>query len=142
MTETRITRLSFDAHDEAVNPPPATTDFEQIVERATSRRGFLGGAVAFGATAFVLGTTALTARPARAASRLGFEAVPANTLDTVTVPKGYRWQLVASWGDPMWSKGQAFDQATRGTGASDTTENGPGGQSRTTRVVEVEKSAH
>ena len=118
MTETRITRLSFDAHDEAVNPPPATTDFEQIVERATSRRGFLGGAVAFGATAFVLGTTALTARPARAASRLGFEAVPANTLDTVTVPKGYRWQLVASWGDPMWSKGQAFDQATRGTGAS------------------------
>ena len=51
-------------------------------------------------------------------SRFGFESVAANVLDTVTVPKGYGWHVVARWGDPMWSRGTEFDQKTRGTGAS------------------------
>ena len=44
--------------------------------------------------------------------------MPANTRDTVTVPRGYSWHVVARWGDPMWTRGPAFDHATRGTGAS------------------------
>jgi secreted PhoX family phosphatase len=109
---------SFDEIDEANNPPIKITDFARIV----SRRQVLGGGLAFGAAAFVLGSTALP-RPATAgshASRLGFEAVPANSLDTVTVPSGYSWHTVARWGDPMWSDVPEFDEATRGTAATQT----------------------
>ena len=98
---------------------PARTDFETLAENAMSRRGFLGRGVAFGAAAFVMGAGGMTPFPARAAAgRLGFEAVAANGLDTVTVPRGYRWHVVARWGDPMWSHSIPFDQATRGSGES------------------------
>ena len=111
---------SFDAFDEQRNPPPARTGFDDVVERAMSRRRLLGFGAAVGATA-LLGGTALS--PARAAShamasRLGFEQVPATTMDTVTVPKGYTWHVVATWGEPMWSGVPAFDEKTTGTGAS------------------------
>ena len=95
------------------------TDFETISEAFLSRRNFLGNSVAFGAAAFVMGAGVLTPRDARAnGAWLNFEPVKANTLDTITVPKGFRWHTVMSWGDPMWSNGVAFDHATRGTGAS------------------------
>ena len=91
------------------------TDFARITARL-SRRGFLGGSAA-GLGAMALGTTALTSI-ARADGRFGFEAIPTSTADTVVVPEGYAWHTVVSWGDPMWSKGAAFDAATRGTGES------------------------
>ena len=95
------------------------TDFERLAARAVSRRSFLSGSAAFGATAFVLGAGGMPASPARAAAAaLDFTPVGANGLDTVTVPEGYGWQVVARWGDPLWSDGPAFDHATRGTGAS------------------------
>lgn len=95
---------------------PAKTDFETLTESLISRRRFVSGGVAFGLGAFVAG--AMTPGLAQAASRFGFQQVPANSLDTVTVPKGYSWHIVASWGDPLWSDGAAFDHATRGSGAS------------------------
>ena len=111
--------VSSDEFDEVTAPRPAQTDFEALAEKAMSRRGFLGRGVAFGAAAFVMGATGLTPLPARAAPRrFGFEPVAANGLDTVTVPRGYSWHVVARWGDPMWSNSIAFDQVTRGTGPS------------------------
>lgn len=115
--------ISFDAFDEHHSPRPARTDFEAVVERALSRRSLLGGTIAFGASAFVMGTTALTPTGTRAAthaaaSRLGFDAVATNTLDTVTVPDGFSWHVVARWGDPIFPDGTEFDQTSRGTGAS------------------------
>jgi len=119
MPKTTKELLSFDEFDERRNPPPAETDFSRIAESLVSRRSFLGGSVAFGASAFVMGTTALTPAPAFAAtSRLAFKQVAANTLDTVTVPDGYSWHIVARWGDAMWSDSVAFDDQTRSTGAS------------------------
>ena len=103
---------------------PPGTDFGRLAGRILSRRGFLGGAAAFGAAAFVRSTAAPGPLPAAAAAesaagdRFGFEPVPANTLDTVTLPPGYRWQVVVRWGDPMWSRSIAFDQETRGSGES------------------------
>ena len=95
------------------------TDFEILAERAVSRRGFLRGGAAFGGAAFVLGAGGMAATPVRAAAAgLDFTPVAANGLDTVTVPEGYSWHVVARWGDPLWSDGAAFDHATRGTGAS------------------------
>ena len=111
--------VSFDEFDEMNDPRPGPTDFGRLAENAISRRGFLGGTIAFGAAAFVMGAADLASRAARAASRrIAFEPVAANALDTVTVPRGYSWHVVARWGDPMWSDSIAFDQATRGSGAS------------------------
>ena len=104
-----------DMNDRRTSP----TDFERLAARAISRRGFLCGTAACGATAFVLSAGGLTAQPARAAvAGLDFTPVAANGLDTVTVPDGYSWHVVARWGDPLWSTGAAFDQASRGTGES------------------------
>ena len=54
MTETRDHDLSFDEFDEVLNPGPEVTEFQEVVETAVSRRGFLSGGIAFGAAAFVL----------------------------------------------------------------------------------------
>lgn len=110
--------LSFDDFDELRNPGPEVTAFDQVVDKAMSRRGFLSSGIAFGAAAFVAGSSSFLADPAGAAARMGFDAVAANSLDTVTVPNGYSWHIVAKWGDPLWSDGAAFDQETRGTGIS------------------------
>ena len=122
MSKTRPTpasELSFDEFDEVHHPRPLETDFSRLVDRGVSRRGFLRGSVTFGAAGFVASCGLAMPRSAFASSdRFGFEAVPANSLDTVTVPPGYRWQVVARWGDPMWSDGAGFDQTTRGTGES------------------------
>ncbi|MCZ4282554.1 PhoX family phosphatase [Kiloniella laminariae] len=118
MTNKDRKQISFDDFDELHNPGPEQTDFEQIVDKAISRRGFLGAGLGLGAAAFVLGTTALTPTKAKASSRFSFEPVAANSLDTVTVPKGYSWHVVSKWGDPLWSKSLDFDHKTRGTGES------------------------
>ena len=110
--------LSFDDFDEALNPGPAITGFDEVIDGAMTRRGLLAGSIAFGTTAFVLGAAGLGTTPAKAASRLGFAAVAANSHDTVTVPEGYNWHVVVRWGDPLWSTGAEFDPATRGTAAS------------------------
>ena len=108
--------LSFDEFDELHNPGPEFTDFDTVVDQAISRRELIAGSLAFGSTALIMATGAPI--PAEAASRLAFEAVAANTLDTVTLPPGFRWHTVVRWGDPLWSDGKNFDQLTRGTGAS------------------------
>lgn len=88
------------------------TDFDRIIER----RGFLKGAFAMGTGAFVAG--AFPIAPALAHPTLRFSPVAANGLDTVTLPAGYSWHVVAAWGDPLWSGAKAFDQASRGSAAS------------------------
>ncbi|MGB1238339.1 MAG: PhoX family protein [Pseudomonadales bacterium] len=96
------------------------SQFATLAERAISRRSFLSHSVAIGASAFVMGATGSLASSISNASesRFGFKPVAANALDTVTVPENYSWQVVVSWGDPLWSKGSEFDHVSRGTGAS------------------------
>jgi secreted PhoX family phosphatase len=121
MSETKDTELHVDDlndFDETNYPRPAETDFARLAAKAMSRRDFIGSGVAVGTAAFVMGTTALTPTRAQAAGGFGFEPVAANSLDTVTLPKGYSWQILTRWGDPMWSHGVEFDHATRGTGKS------------------------
>ena len=112
--------LSFDDFDEAINPKPEDSDFDKIVEQAISRRGFMGGMLAFGGVATLgIGTTALTPISAKAAdSRFGFKAVAAGTDDAIVVPEGYNAHVAARWGDPLFSDVPEFDGATRGTAAS------------------------
>ncbi len=53
-----------------------------------------------------------------AGPRIGFAPIAANGLDTITVPAGYQWRVLASWGDPILPGGTAFDATTRGTAIS------------------------
>jgi len=111
--------LSFDEFDAVNYPRSEEVEFSKLAEKAMSRRGVLAAGVGFGVTAFIAGaTTSLTPIKALAASRMGFDQVSANTLDTITVPKGYSWQAVLQWGQPLWSDAVDFDPTSRGTGAS------------------------
>ncbi len=120
MTDTDTRHLSWDEWDELHRPAPVTTDFDRIVDQAMSRRGFIGSLVAFGSGAAAMGSGLLTASDAAAmsASRFGFAPIDIQTDFSVHVPEGYNWQVVAKWGQPLFSDAPAFDPATGGTSAS------------------------
>ena len=112
--------LSFDDYDEQVNPRPEDCDFDRIVESAISRRGLLGGILAFGGVT-ALGTTLMPAAAKAGADRFAFEAITTNSNDAITVPPGFKSQVVVRWGDPLSSSDAEFDHATLGTAATQET---------------------
>lgn len=105
--------LTFDEFDEQINPKPAENDFDRVMDIALSRRDLFKGVIAFGSVA-ALGNTLLPATASASASRFAFEPVGISTADTIIVPPGYSSQVVARWGDPLWSGVTDFDHATRG----------------------------
>lgn len=114
--------LSWDEWDELQRPAAATTDFDEVVEAAISRRGFLRGVVAYGSGAAVMGSGLLygTSVDAQTVSRFGFTPIPIATDGTVHVPEGYSWQSVAKWGQPLFSDAEPFDpQNAVGVASSD-----------------------
>lgn len=113
MIDQNTAELSADDWDEINFPRPETHDFDDVVERAISRRGFLGGAVAFGSGAAVMGTSMLKGTTAMASQtdRFAFVQLPMQTDGTVHVPEGYSWDVLVRWGDPLFSDAPAFDAA-------------------------------
>ena len=117
MRDPDMTDLSADAWDELHFPRPEENGFDHVVERAISRRGFLGGVLAFGSGAAVMGGGGLTATSARAQAAAGhfpFVPIPAQTDATVHVPDGYHWDVLARWGDPLFSDAEHYDIAEGG----------------------------
>ena len=88
------------------------TDFDKTI----NRREFLQGTFVMGTSAFVL--SALPGTKALADSTIQFTSITANSLDTITLPEGFEWHVVASWGDPLWSGVPAFNQESRGNADS------------------------
>ena len=111
MSQINYDELSFDDEDEMKFPRSDVQDFDRVVERAVSRRGFLGGALAFGSGAAVMGTGLLngTSAVAQQASRFAFDQLAPQTDGTVHVPSGYDWDVLVRWGDPLFSDAPAFD---------------------------------
>ncbi|WP_299612542.1 PhoX family phosphatase [uncultured Tateyamaria sp.] len=105
--------MSPDDWDELNFPRPEEHDFDRVVEAAISRRGFMGGVVAFGSGAAVMGTAMLKGTTAIAgqSDRFAFEQLPIQTDGTVHVPDGYEWKVMVRWGDPLFSDAPAFDPA-------------------------------
>ncbi len=117
MKDLDIRHMSFDEYDEARNPRPEVQDFDRVVERALSRRGFLRGVLAFGSAATAMGLSPLmnsgSARAQTAATtRFAFKPIPIATDYEVHVPEGYSWQPVAKWGQPLFSDVAEFNSET------------------------------
>ena len=114
MSQIDYDQLSFDDEDEQKFPRPTVQEFDKVVERAVSRRGFLGGALAFGSGAAVMGTGLLKGGAALAAqtSRFAFEQIAAQTDGTVHVPEGYSWDVLVRWGDPLFSDAPEYSPET------------------------------
>ena len=114
MTNVDPNELTFDEWDEENFPRPTKQDFDQVVESAISRRGFLGGALAFGSGAAVMGAGILKGSPAMAmqTSRFAFDQLPPQTDGTVHVPGGYTWDVLVRWGDPLFSDAPEFSAET------------------------------
>ncbi len=114
MTPKDIHNLSADEWDELNDPRPEGNDFDKVVDRAISRRGFLGGVLAFGSGAAVMGAGMLKGSTAMAqpASRFPFTPIAAQTDGTIHVPEGYTWKTLVRWGDPLFSDADgAYDSA-------------------------------
>ncbi|MCC0010750.1 MAG: PhoX family phosphatase [Hyphomicrobiaceae bacterium] len=109
--------LSADEWDELNFPRDKINQFDLVVERAISRRGFLGGVLVFGSGAAAMGTglvssTSIAAQ--QAASRFEFAPVAPATDGTVHVPEGYHWKVLAGWGDALFSSADGYDIANGG----------------------------
>ncbi|WP_148574039.1 PhoX family protein [Nocardioides caldifontis] len=109
-----------DACSQPVPNTSANPEFHTVAEQALGRRALLGAGAAGAAALAVSGLVAepAAASPRRPAggrpvdhrvSRAAFTAVPPNTDDRVTVPRGFRSDVVIRWGDPVEPGAPAFD---------------------------------
>lgn len=100
--------LSWDDFDEMRDPRPEENGFDAVVERAISRRGFLGGALAFGSGAAVMGTGLFSSATSAQAmgSKFAFKPVDIATDFEVHVPEGYKTKVLVRYGDALWSEGE------------------------------------
>ncbi len=110
--------ISADDWDELNFPRSEENDFDAVVERAISRRGFLGGVLAFGSGATVMGSGLLSGTSAQAqqaaTNRFPFTPIGIQTDFEVHVPEGYSYEVLAKWGDPLFSDGEGYDVAEGG----------------------------
>lgn len=121
MKDVDLTKISADDWDEMNDPRPDHSDFDDVVERALSRRGFLGGVLAFGSGAAAMGTAQLlggTAAEAMQGNRFAFTPIGIQTDHTAHVPQGYAWDVMVRWGDPLFADAPAFDHDTGGAAGS------------------------
>ena len=117
MTDTNDIDLSWDEWDEKHFPRPEESEFDRVVESAISRRGFLGGVLAFGsgAAAMSAGLVSFSSSEAKAAtSRFAFAPIAAQTDGTVHVPEGYSWDTLVRWGDAIFTDADGYDVSVDG----------------------------
>ncbi|MEI2414701.1 PhoX family phosphatase [Orrella sp. JC864] len=121
---------SVDLEDIPTNPS-GNTPFNEIVERARARRGFLKTGLGLGAVGFLgMGLAACSSsddddedtppsngepnqpgepnEPGPAGPLLGFAPVAASSGDTIVVPEGYRSAVFCRWGDPLVTAAAAW----------------------------------
>ena len=115
----------FDVQDQANHPRCETPAIQTLIDMRLGRRQWLGAGAA-GLVSFLAGeslaqSASSSLPPASPSSRLasgpriGFQPIAANSLDTITLPEGYQWQTLASWGDAILPGGTSFDPLTRGS---------------------------
>jgi uncharacterized protein len=116
-----------DHGDEPRRTPSRGADFHEVLQgRAATRRGFVAGGLGAAVVGmFGLPLAGCSAHPARKQSvetLLGFAPVPTSTADRVTVPAGYRVQVLLPWGEPICGAWPAFDSISAGNSAAEQAE--------------------
>lgn len=109
---------NFEQQDDLNHPVTTTPEFTRIIEEGLSRRQFMGGAALLGLSTLAAGCTPMgigsgTGHSSSIDPDIGFKAIPASTADTITVPEGYRWERLISWGDPLFSDAAEFADGGR-----------------------------
>lgn len=89
--------------------------FQDVVNRAVSRRGFLKFGSGAAVATFLAGPLAACGGNASTASLLGFKAVAASSADTVVVAEGYTATAFVPWGTPLFSTGEGSTWAGDGS---------------------------
>ena len=107
-----------EAGDEPMCNRSSNRTFEDVAQACLSRRGLLTGVGAVALTAAfcrpVRASDAAAAELKGASSLLGFEPVAANVADAVTVPGGYRSQVIAAWGESISGSGPGLSASSSG----------------------------
>jgi secreted PhoX family phosphatase len=87
---------------------PDSAPFAQLLSQRVTRRRVL----ATGATLALAGGTLLQACTSlRPAGGLGFKAIEGSKADAVVLPPGYRYDVIARWGESLWSSVPDLDAA-------------------------------
>lgn len=94
-------------------PNDTPVEFEQVIERALSRRGFLKAGGAVGATTFLSGVSMGVAAASQSTTLMGFENIAISTEDSVTLPSGYSYDMLVQWGDPLFKNTKKFSQTNK-----------------------------
>lgn len=83
--------------------------FQDVVARASSRRGFLKSGIGLSAALFLAGPLVAWAKSEdkgdtkQPATLLGFNAIPISTDDTIKIAAGYTAAVFAPWGTPLFA---------------------------------------
>ena len=93
----------------ASNQTTTTPDFEEVVRQRMSRRGALKAMVVIGGGAAAGTAIATGTAHAYVPGELTFDAITPNTNDQITVPTGFKHDVLISWGDPVVPGAPAFD---------------------------------
>ena len=98
--------------DERPSNTSANPTFFDVIAARASRRGFLAGGLAAAVTGMLGAGVSMRGALAQSfAPLLGFRPVPVSEADAVTVPEGYRVQVLARWGDAISGDMPAFHGA-------------------------------
>lgn len=89
--------------------------FQDVVNRAVSRRGFLKFGSGAAVATFLAGPLAACGGSDSTASLLGFKAVAASSADAVVVAEGYTATAFVPWGTPLFSTGEGATWAGDGS---------------------------
>ena len=96
--------------------PSTNEDFQSIIAKSISRRGFIkrgSGMAALGMMSGVGiagcgGDSSGDDLPRQSDAELGFESISGSRTDSVVVPEGYQADVLVPWGTPINAQGNAF----------------------------------
>ena len=107
-----------EAGDEPMCNASPNRTFNDVAQAYLSRRPLFVGAGALALTTALSGAaranTATAAEVRTPSGMLGFEPVAPGVADTITVPKGYRTQVFAAYGEPLNGSAPAFSLSSTG----------------------------
>jgi uncharacterized protein len=104
--------------DDIGSNPTANPHILEIIDTTVNRRGFISGTIDVAAAGFIGGGLLASAgayAQGSASWKLGFAEIAPSSEDTVRVPPGYTWHVLAPWGEPLLPGAPAFAEDASNT---------------------------